>query len=107
MKGKLADPGPGAALGSDPGPAWGPPELFVMLRRVDPAQNVARFYLVQVGPSLLEEVAVIRFWGRIGGSQRIMVTNCPDQASAHKLAERLVKLRLKHGYQIIAREEAP
>jgi hypothetical protein len=44
------------------------PEIYVQLHRIDPAQNVARFYVVWVGPSLIDAIAVIRFWGRIGGT---------------------------------------
>ena len=36
------------------------------LRRVDPAQNMRRFYLMQVQPDLFGGASLIREWGRIG-----------------------------------------
>ncbi len=38
----------------------------VYLERFDPARNMARFYRVEIRPTLFGEWAVIRQWGRIG-----------------------------------------
>ncbi len=38
----------------------------VILRRVDPARNMARFYRMQMQPTLFGGVTLIREWGRIG-----------------------------------------
>ena len=73
----------------------------VLLHRVDPVLNEARFYWLQVGPSLLDDHAVLRIWGRIGGAQRSLVTPCPSAEAAQKLARRLLRRRLRRGYQIV------
>lgn len=74
--------------------------MFTLLRRVNPEKNEARFYLVQTGPGLLDEHVVTRFWGRIGGSQRHLITPCETADEAEALAEKLVRAKVKRGYEI-------
>jgi predicted DNA-binding WGR domain protein len=76
----------------------------ILLHRINLARNEARFYYVLVGPALLDRHAVIRVWGRIGGQQRIMVTPCETDDEARTLAEKLIQLRLKHGYTLVWNE---
>ena len=38
----------------------------MMLRRVDPARNMSRFWSARLQPSLYEEIVLVRNWGRIG-----------------------------------------
>ena len=78
-----------------------PDHLFCLLHRIDRRQNMARFYLVMTGPSLVDEWSVIRFWGRIGGQQRPFVTACVSAEEAQTLAWRLVRRRLQRGYRIV------
>ena len=78
----------------------------VLLHRVDPGKNAARFYLVMVGPSLLDPHAVLRTWGRIGGCQRSMVSPCASAEEAQALAVRLVRRRVRRGYRIVSPREA-
>ncbi|RME74351.1 MAG: WGR domain-containing protein, partial [Chloroflexi bacterium] len=63
--------------------------------------DMARFYVVQVGRSLLGEPAVVRFWGRLGAQQRHVVTVCSSEDEAYRLARRLVRTRLRRGYRIV------
>ena len=44
----------------------------IQLRRVDPARNMARFYVMAVQPTLFWEWESIRELGRIGSPGRIM-----------------------------------
>jgi predicted DNA-binding WGR domain protein len=73
---------------------------LILLHRINPERNEARFYLIQIGASILDQHAVLRIWGRIGGAQRAMVTPCDSPESAQALADKLIRLRLRHGYQI-------
>ena len=73
----------------------------ILLHRVNPARNEARFYLVSVQASLLDPYAVLRAWGRLGGQQRSMVSPCASAEEAEILAERLVRRRLRRGYCIV------
>ena len=38
----------------------------VHLRRIDPAQNMRRFYSLSIQPTLFGGASLIRDWGRIG-----------------------------------------
>jgi len=77
---------------------------WAFFRRVNPEKNEKRFYYLRVGRSLLDEHAVIRIWGRIGGHQRLRVTPCASAEEAQALARRLARLRLRHGYRLEAGE---
>ncbi|NOD78477.1 WGR domain-containing protein, partial [Ruegeria sp. HKCCD4332] len=47
----------------------------VHLIHVDPDVNMARFYGIELQPTLFGEVSVLRTWGRIGtNGQAMMVT---------------------------------
>ncbi|MBE7473184.1 MAG: hypothetical protein DPW09_24830 [Anaerolineae bacterium] len=74
-------------------------ERLMLLHRVNPARNEARFYLVEAGPSLLDPFAVVRVWGRIGGAQQHKINPCASAAEAEQLAERLIRRKIKRGYQ--------
>src|SRR5271166_4276187 len=45
----------------------------LVLERVDRAKNMARFYVLSIEPTLFEDLALVRRWGRIGsvGCERI------------------------------------
>ncbi len=75
--------------------------MVTLLHRINVEKNEARFYMVQVGPSLLEQHCVLRIWGRIGGHQRSMISSCDSDEDAQRLADRVVRRRLKRGYQIV------
>jgi predicted DNA-binding WGR domain protein len=74
----------------------------VLLHRVDREKNEQRFYLVSVGPSLLDAYSVLRMWGRIGGHQRSKVSPCASAEEAQPLADRLVRRRIRRGYWIVS-----
>lgn len=42
------------------------PSNMTILRRIDRARNMARFYALGVEPTLFGEFALVREWGRIG-----------------------------------------
>jgi predicted DNA-binding WGR domain protein len=42
------------------------------LRRVDPAQNIRRFYRLDIEPDLFGGVMLMKEWGRIGARGRVM-----------------------------------
>ena len=79
-------------------------ERSTLPHRIDSARNEARFYYVLIGAALLDQHAVIRIWGRIGGQQRIMVTPSETDGEAWTLAKKLIQLRQKHGYTLVWNE---
>ncbi len=77
----------------------------VLLHRINQEKNASRFYLVEVGPSLLDPYSVMRVWGRIGGHQRSIVSPCTSLEEAQTLADRLVRRRIKRGYWVVSSGE--
>ncbi len=54
---------------------------IVALERVEPEQNVFRYYVLSVEPTLFDDVSLVREWGRIGTRGRRIVQFCPDAAT--------------------------
>jgi hypothetical protein len=44
--------------------------LHIVLERVDPARNIARYYVLSIEPTLFAKHTLIRRWGRIGSEGR-------------------------------------
>ncbi len=74
---------------------------FLRLERVEPEKNAARFYELYWAPTLLGW-AVVRTYGRIGRSQRTVVSPFTDEVQAWPFIRALVKRRLRHGYRVTA-----
>lgn len=70
----------------------------VLLNRLDPARNMARYYRVAIEPTLFGWSAVVRDWGRIGrsGRRRLDLYDHLDEASA--AAEDLLERKQRRGY---------
>lgn len=72
------------------------------LTRIDPARNMARFYLISLQPTLFGEVALLRVWGRIGalgqtGGQQRMQSFAGVEAALAAQA-RLERAKRRRGY---------
>ena len=69
------------------------------LRRIDHAQNMRRFYLLALQPTLFGGASVVRTWGRIGTSGQTMMETF-DQLDAADAAFNLIERRKRRrGYQ--------
>lgn len=71
----------------------------VHLHRTDPAQNMRRFYMLTVQPTLFGEVSVIRNWGRIGSSGQTMIQTFDAQEDAETALRRLEREKRRKGYR--------
>lgn len=70
-----------------------------LLIKINPEQNMKRYYLIWVQPTLLGEHCVVRVHGRIGYSERILPPLTYASAEVAQLAvEQLVERRKKRGY---------
>jgi predicted DNA-binding WGR domain protein len=69
------------------------------LRHIDPARNMARFYLVSVGRSLFGDFSVVREWGRIGTVGRVRVDLFEKEHAALGALEAIERAKRKRGYQ--------
>jgi predicted DNA-binding WGR domain protein len=70
------------------------------LTRENPAQNMARFYRLDVQPDLFGGWCLWREWGRIGRSGTVRHVPFPTQEQAELAKDRLTKTKEARGYQV-------
>lgn len=70
----------------------------VHLHRIDPSQNMRRFYVLAIQPTLFGGASVIRNWGRIGtnGQSKMETFDCEEEAEA--ASRRLERTKRRRGY---------
>ncbi|RUX04296.1 WGR domain-containing protein [Mesorhizobium sp. M2A.F.Ca.ET.037.01.1.1] len=78
----------------------------VHLRRIDPAQNMRRFYVLSVQPTLFGGASVIRNWGRIGTSGQSMVQTFDQPGEADSALSLLERSKRRRGYRDARRPKA-
>ena len=72
----------------------------LVLRRVNPEQGVARFYMLAVERDLFGTVRLVRHWGRIGAIQgRELAQDFLTEAEAIQALERLAAAKRRRGYR--------
>jgi predicted DNA-binding WGR domain protein len=74
----------------------------VELRRLDPAKDMARFYLLDVQQDLFGQWWVVREFGRIGSPGRVTPPPYPSLDEAAAARAKLWKAKLKRGYRTTA-----
>ena len=70
------------------------------LVRRDPACNLARFYRLELTPTLFGETVLVRRWGRIGTQGQQSEVIVPDLVSGETALIRWTRRKLARGYQI-------
>jgi predicted DNA-binding WGR domain protein len=78
----------------DTGAMSGPLYLF----RRDPARNMARFYGLDVQPTLFGDMALLRHWGRIGHPGQSRMTTYADAGAAEAARARRAGQKRRRGY---------
>jgi len=73
----------------------------VYLTRIDPAQNMARFYALAVQPTLFGEWALVREWGRIGQGGHIESAAFQTQGEADLALAREFRRKVRDGYGVL------
>ena len=73
---------------------------YVRFESRDPNENRDRYYDLLWQPTLFGEGALVRVWGRRGQSATTKVTTYPDRGCAQDDVRQLVRMRLRHGYQV-------
>lgn len=71
----------------------------LMLYRIAPARNMARFYALALQPSLFGDVALVRRWGRIGTKGRSIIELHADAEGALRAFERYRTIKQRRGYR--------
>lgn len=72
---------------------------MVFFTRIDPAQNIARFWRALVTPTLLGGWSLLREWGRIGQPGTVKATSFENEAEARRAERQGIRKRERHGYQ--------
>lgn len=73
--------------------------LHILLERIDPSQNMARFYVLSIEPTLFGDSALVREWGRIGSSSQRRSELFSQQSEAHLALDAWLKRKRRRGYQ--------
>lgn len=72
---------------------------MIYLERHDGAENIHRFYAMELGCDLFSTWVLIRRWGRIGaGAGRTVLQSFPDEDSARKAEADLARQKQRKGY---------
>ena len=70
----------------------------VLLHRLDPSQNMRRFYRLDVQPDLFGFWMLVKEWGRIGRPGKIQVVAFDKCEEAHNALQKQSSLKQKKGY---------
>jgi predicted DNA-binding WGR domain protein len=71
---------------------------MIYLTKIDPAENEARFYVLDVQPTLFGEWALVKEWGRIGSEGEQRMTWFDEEREAYGALSREIKKRSQRGY---------
>jgi predicted DNA-binding WGR domain protein len=76
------------------------PSLHIVLERIEPARNIARYYVLSIEPTLFAKHTLIQRWGRIGclGRERIQFCGGEDVTRAQVTLETWLARKRKRGY---------
>ncbi len=77
------------------------PLFPVALRRVDPAQNMRRFYSLEVERDLFGRVVLVRRWGRIGTAGKVRLDEYAGEGEALVALRALERRKMRRGYCFI------
>ena len=72
--------------------------VLAHLHRIDPDANMARYYCVDIAPTLLGDVSVLRTWGRIGTHGRTSIETCASIEEAERAASQTLRQKMRRGY---------
>lgn len=72
---------------------------MLVLHRLDPTVNMARFYALSLENSLFGDILLIRRWGRIGTHGRVRFDWFDNPADAADELARIATVKARRGYQ--------
>ena len=68
------------------------------MTRIEPSKNMARWYEIDVQPTLFGEYTVERHWGRIGAAGQSKTFWFSDEDAADEMAKRVATTKVRRGY---------
>ena len=72
----------------------------LVLERVDRAKNMARFYVMSIEPTLFQDLALVRRWGRIGTVGRERIDLHPSRPVAQIELNKWLDRKKRRGYHL-------
>ncbi len=69
------------------------------MRRIDPATNVARFYVLTLERDLFGNFAVTRQWGRVATAGRVITEPYADEIAAAEAMAAYAAAKRRRGYR--------
>ncbi len=72
----------------------------ITLHRIDAAQNMARYYRLDVQPDLFGAWGMVREWGRIGRAGRLRIDAFPTVEEAEARLRRQQQRKQGRGYRL-------
>ena len=75
---------------------------MLVLDRTDPQQDMARFYVLAIEPTLFGDAALVREWGRTGTKGRRRLDLYGDAGEAAEALEDWLLRKSKRGYRVVA-----
>jgi predicted DNA-binding WGR domain protein len=73
---------------------------MVVLERRNASRNIARFYVLAIEPTLFDEMALVREWGRIGSWGRRRLDLHPNRAAAAESLDAWLVRKVRRGYRV-------
>ncbi|MFC6658864.1 WGR domain-containing protein [Roseibium salinum] len=71
---------------------------LILLMRIEPRRNMARFYSLSIEPTFFGGFVVHRSWGRLGTWGQSRLEYCAEFSAAQARKEQLTGRKLKRGY---------
>ena len=76
--------------------------MLVVMKRLEPEENMDRWYLVTIQATLFAPVAVVTAWGSNQTAyQQMRASPAGSVAEATSMADEIVRAKLKRGYAIV------
>lgn len=70
----------------------------LLLHRIDPTRNMARFYRLSIEPNLFGGISLVRTWGRIGGAYQTKIEIFDTSLEAATSLKELERTKRRRGY---------
>jgi len=71
----------------------------LLLTRLDPSRNMARFYMLAMEPNLFDGIALVRNWGRIGTRGRFRIELFDSRQEAAERLTAIASSKMRRGYR--------
>lgn len=72
--------------------------VLAHLYRISPEANMARYYSIDLAPTLFGEISVLRRWGRIGTRGQTRIETWLSMIEAEAAANRVLRQKSRRGY---------